>query len=187
MPIPRGPLSPRRAGPVELVGLGRRAAHRPMGVAPLRESFQPRHRNDRGPGRTRQDGSKVIDPADGIRSGPGAHSGSGVDARRAELTEDDTPRVSGRGAPGAPGRSDRESRESAGSRSVRADFARSILAMANGDDRARRWDPLGIRSPQIEKSQESGEAPLSMACVPRLPRPMDGPPWSHPSLSPGDN
>jgi hypothetical protein len=92
---------PDEPDPSNPVGLGRRAAPRPMGVAPLRESVQPRHRKDRGSGRTRQDGSEVIDRAAGHRLGPGVRSGSEVDARRAELAADDTPRASRRGATGS--------------------------------------------------------------------------------------
>jgi hypothetical protein len=48
----------------------------------FRESFQPRHRDNRRPGRARPDDSEGIGPAESIRSVPGARSGSGADARR---------------------------------------------------------------------------------------------------------
>jgi len=121
-------------------------------------------------------GGEATDPDEAIRSGPGAQSGSGVDARRAELTADDPPRVSGRAHPRGLGRSDRGPGESAGSRFVLADLTSSIFAPASGDYPAHRCDTLGIRIPYTGESQELREAPLPMARVPRPPRRVSSPP-----------
>ena len=87
----------RTVAKVELT-IGSSPTCQPIRRDRLGESCPPRHRNERGFGGTRQDGSEGIGPADSIRSGPWAQSGSGVDARRAELSNvDNTHMASGRG------------------------------------------------------------------------------------------